>query len=64
MPVIIPDATAVSNAGYGQGTGPIFLNNLRCTGTETNILSCPGGAVTSTCTHRDDAGVNCITDRK
>ena len=33
-------AFGVSQAIFGQGTGPAFLTNMRCTGTESSLLSC------------------------
>lgn len=58
---VIPhtDATAVGLAMYGQGTGPIVLDNVNCRGTENNILLCQNDPDTSDCTHREDAGVQC-----
>ena len=52
---------AYSDARYGSGDGPIVLNNLVCTGTETNIFDCvhDGIGVIGTCTHSDDAAVMC-----
>ena len=58
------DATALGQAFYGQGTGPILLDDVACVGTETNILSCPYDRNTGDCTHREDVGVQCVTDRK
>ena len=55
------DAIAYSNAHYGQGTGPILLDNLACTGTEYNLTSCSYDSDTSDCTHYEDAGVHCNT---
>lgn len=47
-------------ARFGQGTGPIFLDDLSCTGTELNILSCPRQSLGSNnCGHNEDAGVIC-----
>lgn len=58
------DATAVPAAGFGQGTGPIFLDDVACRGTEANILTCPYDRVTTDCTHREDAGVRCTEESK
>ena len=52
---------AYSNARFGQGTGPIALNNLACTGSEASVLDCPSDGLfnVGTCTHGDDVGVEC-----
>ena len=50
------------NAYYGRTTGPIWLDNLRCTGDETSILNCTHYGIDSIspfCDHGDDAGVEC-----
>ena len=59
----IADAVAYSNARYGQGTGPIWLDNLACTGVEYNLTNCSYDADTSDCRHFEDAGVLCNTTR-
>ena len=53
------DASALSNAFYGQGTGPILLDDVACTGTQTNILQCTFDTNTADCGHSEDAGVQC-----
>ena len=56
------DATAHSNARFGQGTGPIFLDNVACTGEEDNLTSCTYDPNTADCFHSEDAGVSCVAD--
>ena len=43
-----------------DGTGSIFLDNVRCVGTETRLMACPANPVGShNCGHSEDAGVTC-----
>ena len=55
------DATAAkTNAYFGQGSGDIWLDNVNCAGTESNLMQCshPGLGVEN-CGHHEDAGVIC-----
>ena len=54
------DAVAVRAAFFGQGTGPIFLDDLGCTGTESSLLDCTANTQPN-CAHNEDAGVRCNT---
>ena len=57
---IIADPIAVHYAGFGQGVGPIHLDNVYCRGDELQLLSCPhNGVGNHDCRHYEDAGVNC-----
>ena len=51
---------ARTGAFFGQGTGPIWMNNVACKGTETRLESCPHrGWGRETYGHSEDAGVEC-----
>ena len=53
-------AVAYSRAHFGQGSGPILLNNIQCVGTERFLLECYWTAHNAhTCLHSEDAGVMC-----
>ena len=53
-------ATALSNARFGQGEGPILLYNLQCTGEEESLLDCRHRGIGShSCRHYEDASVIC-----
>ena len=51
---------AVNRAVFGQGTGPVLLSNVECTGTESSLLSCShAGDDIFYCSHSSNAGVIC-----
>ena len=50
---------AFPNAQFGQGSGPIFLDEVQCTGSETSLLDCNHGDVGNNCDHMKDARVSC-----
>ena len=52
-------------ARFGQGTGPIWLDEVDCIGTETNLTQCRhNGFGNEDCSHFEDAGVRCALERK
>ncbi|XP_058504563.1 macrophage receptor MARCO-like [Solea solea] len=53
--------SAIASFTASPGTGKIWLDDLRCLGTEEDIFDCPhGGAGVTNCQHVEDAGVHCI----
>ena len=53
--------TVIGSAGFGQGSGPIWLDSVMCTGSEPILARCGhlGINVTRSCSHAKDAGVRC-----
>ena len=53
--------TAIGSAGFGQGSGPIWLDSVTCTGSELTLASCGhlGVGVTRDCNHSNDVYVMC-----
>nr|XP_029138525.1 deleted in malignant brain tumors 1 protein-like [Labrus bergylta] len=55
-----PPRSALLNAAFGQGSGPIWLDDVGCSGNEISITECrhPGLGVHN-CNHVEDASVIC-----
>uniref|UniRef100_A0A1X7TEQ0 SRCR domain-containing protein n=1 Tax=Amphimedon queenslandica TaxID=400682 RepID=A0A1X7TEQ0_AMPQE len=49
---------ARTRAYFGAGTGPINMDNVRCTGNEDTLVNCTYSS-THDCGHSEDAGVTC-----
>lgn len=55
-------ATALKNAYFGPGTGPVLLNNINCRGNETRLSSCSFTRYSIVrCDHYQDVSVRCRT---
>ncbi|XP_071476125.1 neurotrypsin-like [Diadema antillarum] len=53
-------STAVRGAFYGQGRGPIFLDDVNCFGWESSLSECSSNDIYDhNCGHNEDAGVMC-----
>lgn len=60
-----PASAAPKNAFFGAGTGPIWLDNVKCTGSESYINQCTTSAWrVHNCVHKEDAGAVCGIKRK
>ena len=51
-------AVSYINAFFGQGIGPIHLDDVQCIGNENRLLDCPH-ITAHNCFHSEDAGVSC-----
>ena len=53
-------AVPFSAAHFGAGTGPIYLDNVECSGSESRLIDCSHSSFVS-CHggHSEDAGVRC-----
>jgi len=55
-------ARAWGQARYGEGSGRVWLDDVRCTGNELSLEQCPKAAWGDhNCVHSEDAGVSCHT---
>ena len=54
------DVRAFSNAHFGAGSGPIFLDDVQCDPNSNQLLECSSTPILShNCLHSADAGVDC-----
>ena len=51
---------AFSNAHFGVGSGPIFLDDVQCSSSSSQLIECSSRPILShDCLHSADAGVGC-----
>ena len=53
------DAVSFFSAHFGTGTGSIFITNVACSGSESELQDCTSSNSVSNCNHNEDAGVRC-----
>ena len=56
--MFFPDASALPSAHFGQGSVPIVMDEVGCTGSENRLIDCNYDSRHS-CSHREDASVRC-----
>lgn len=53
-------AVAVTDKRFGSGSGPIWMDDVICSATETRLTDCQFNNWNNTdCTHEEDVGVIC-----
>ena len=57
------DVIAYSGARYGEGSGPVYFDNIDCLGNESRLTECTYISG-SACPHSQDAGVQCRDECK
>ncbi|XP_021379764.1 scavenger receptor cysteine-rich type 1 protein M130-like [Mizuhopecten yessoensis] len=54
------DGTAIRYAVFGEGSGTIWMSDVNCIGTESDIRNCYFSGWGAPCNHSQDAGVICF----
>ena len=58
--------TTATISEFGSGSGPVFLADVHCVGSEATLLDCQHSTVSlgPHCTHSRDVGVKCEGENK
>ncbi len=60
---ILSGAQALGRAHFGRGSGPILLDDVGCSGSETSLINCSYDSNTNDCNHFEDASVICTGEK-
>lgn len=56
-----PPISATHNSFFGQGEGPVALDDVSCVGNESSLLHCKHKTISGRiCSHDEEAGVVCL----
>ena len=58
------DTVSYVGGYFDSGTGPIHIDDLTCSGTETRLIDCQYDSNTDDCDHTEDAGIACYNESK
>eukprot|EP00731_Ephydatia_muelleri_P025698 Em0017g781a len=68
LPVEVAEGGVPYNDGYfGRSKRPVYLSNVQCLGSETNLIGCSHDHISSSsadCHHTTDVGVSCYNQTK
>jgi hypothetical protein len=56
---LVTGSQAFGGAIFGQGSGPIHLDDVSCNGREQRLLDSQARPMGNNCEHHEDAGVRC-----
>ena len=56
--LLFSGSVALNGAHFGEGSGPVHMTYVSCTGSENTLLQC-SHTTSHNCDHREDAGVRC-----
>lgn len=63
--VVVIESSALGAHHFGEGSGDILLDDVKCIGNEERLLDCPSNDIGDhSCVHFQDASVVCYLTSK